>query len=94
MQSYFQKMQTGLQTVNSDQTALLRAVRSRSILFAQPYLSCYTYSGTSVAQTLMTRLPQLFRTPFLSPWEKIPLLQILDKLRVIFSFILKMVCCV
>ena len=62
MQSNFQKMQMGLQTVNSDQAALLRAVRSRSLLFAQTYLSRYTYSGTSVAQTLMTPLPQLFRT--------------------------------
>ena len=29
------------------------------------------YSRTSVAGTLMARLPQLFRTHFLVPWEKI-----------------------
>ena len=51
------------------------------------------YSWTSVAWTLMARLPRLFRTRSWVPWKKIQQLHIWDNLSSSF-YILKMVYCV
>ena len=51
------------------------------------------YSRTSLARTLMARLPWLFQTRSWVP-QKNPIATDFGKFRVIFSFILKMVSCV
>ena len=51
------------------------------------------YSRTSVARTLMARLPRLFRTRPWVPWKN-PIAADEQSFRVIFFFMLKMVYCV
>ena len=56
-----------LKLINKD-----RCLKIKRYYGSQRETTFIHYSRTSVARTLMTRLPRLFRTRFLSPYEKIP----------------------